>query len=166
MSNHPQRKQNRLPDYDYSTPGAYFITICTANRAKIFWNTVGAAISRPNRLPLSAVGQIVEQGIKQIPLHYPNISIDKYCIMPDHVHLILHICLPEDGRLIAAPTVSTVVGQMKRWISKQIGHPIWQKSFYDHGIRNQRDYDEIWTYIENNPLKCWSESENRRELLY
>lgn len=47
----------------------------------------------------------------------------------------------------------TVIGQMKRWVSKQAGRPIWQKSFYDHGIRNQRDYDETWEYIENNPLK-------------
>jgi REP element-mobilizing transposase RayT len=114
---------------------------------------VGAAISRPDRLPLSAVGQIVARGIEQIPAHYPNISIDKYVVMPDHIHMILCIHPPGNGRLIAAPTVSTLVGQLKRWVSKQIGHPIWQKSFYDHGIHNQRDYDEIWTYIENNPLK-------------
>ena len=69
------------------------------------------------------------------------------------VHLILRIEPDIGGRMISAPTVSTVVGSMKRWISKQLGRPIWQKSFYEHVIRNRQDYDEIWKYIENNPLK-------------
>ena len=73
--------------------------------------------------------------------------------MPDHIHLILRIESNTSGRMVSAPTISTAVGSMKRWVSKQIGKPIWQKSFYEHGIRNQQDYDEIWTYIDNNPLK-------------
>ena len=89
----------------------------------------------------------------QISNHYDHIAVDKFCIMPNHVHLILVVQNNEDGRMISAPTVSTVVGSMKRWVSKQIGRSIWQKSFYEHGIRNQQDYDEIWEYIENNPLK-------------
>ena len=91
------RKSICLEGYDDTTEGAYFVTICTANRAKILWNLVGADI---------------------IP-----------------------------------PTIPTVVGSMKREISKQAGKPIWQKSFYDHGVRNQQDYDEIWEYIQNDPLK-------------
>lgn len=55
--------------------------------------------------------------------------------------------------MISAPTVSTVVGSMKRWVSKQTGKPIWQKSFYEHTIRNQTDYNAIYEYIANNPLK-------------
>ena len=153
MNDLPNRKPIRLTEYDYSSAGAYFITICTANREKIFWNAVGADIIRPENVPLSAVGKTAEQGILQVADHYPNITIDKYCIMPDHIHLILRIDSHVDGRMISAPTVSTVVGSMKRWISKQVGRPIWQKSFYEHTIRNQRDYDEIWEYIENNPLK-------------
>jgi REP element-mobilizing transposase RayT len=153
MNDLPNRKHIRIEDYDYSTPGAYFITICTANREKIFWNDVGADIIRPQNAPLSTLGRIVEQGIFQIAEHYENVVVDKYCIMPDHIHLILRIKSDLDGRMISAPTVSTVVGSMKRWVSKQIGRPIWQKSFYDHGIRNQHDYQEIWEYIENNPLK-------------
>ena len=107
----------------------------------------------PQNVPLSPIGKIVEQGILQVSSHYEYVSIDKYCIMSDHIHMILRIESDIDGRMISAPTVSTVVGSMKRWVSKQLGRPIWQKSFYDHGIRNQRDYDEIWEYIENNPLK-------------
>jgi REP element-mobilizing transposase RayT len=149
----PKRKHIRIGDYDYSTPGAYFITVCTANREKIFWNCVGADIIRPKNVPLSTAGKIVEQGILQIAEHYKQVVVDKYCIMPDHIHMILRIESDIDGRMISAPTASTIVGSMKRWVSGRIGQPIWQKSFYDHGIRNQQDYDEIWEYIENNPLK-------------
>ena len=152
MNAFPNRKSIRIEDYDYSTPGAYFITICTVNREKIFWDSVGADIIRPQNIPLSTAGKIVEQGISQIAEHYDNVFVDKFCIMPDHIHLILRIESDVGGRIISAPTVSTVVGSMKRWVSRQIGRPIWQKSFYDHGIRNQQDYDEIWQYIENNPL--------------
>lgn len=153
MNDLPERKSIRIEGYDYSTPEAYFITICTANREKIFWNSVGADIIRPQIVPLSTVGKIAEQGILQMAEHYENVVVDKYCIMPDHIHLILRIESDMDGRMISAPTVSTVIGSMKRWVSKQIGRPIWQKSFYDHGIRNQQDYNEILEYIENNPLK-------------
>ena len=152
MDEKPRRKINRVKDYDYSQPGAYFVTICTANREKILWEPVGADIIRLDRLPLSAEGEIVRQGISQIDTHYNNVSVDKYCIMPDHVHILISMT-SGDRRMISAPTLSTVVGSMKRWTSRQIARPIWQKSFYEHIIRNQRDYDEIWNYIENNPLK-------------
>ena len=153
MNELPKRKSIRIEDYDYSAPGAYFITICTANRENVFWNSVGADIIRPGNLPLSPTGTIVEQGILQISSHYQNIFVDKYCVMPDHIHMILHIEDNMDGRILSAPTVSRVVGSLKRWVSKQVGRPIWQKSFYDHGIRNEQDYNEIWEYIENNPHK-------------
>lgn len=153
MNGQPKRKQIRIKEYDYSAPGAYFVTICTKNRAQILWETVGADIIRPQDVSLSVVGKIVEQGVLQISNHYDHIAVDKFCIMPNHVHLILVIQNNEDGRMISAPTVSKVVGSMKRWVSKQIGRSIWQKSFHEHGIRNQQDYDEIWEYIENNPMK-------------
>ena len=145
----PQRKSIRIADYDYATPGAYFITICIDGRKPILWN-VGAATCRPN---LSKTGAVVETAILQISKHYPMISVDKYCIMPDHIHMILSINTDEDGRQIAAPTVSTVVGHMKRWVSMQIGESIWQKSFIDRVIRNDKGYKAVWEYIENNPIK-------------
>lgn len=82
-----------------------------------------------------------------------GIRVDKYCIMPDHIHIILVIDADAAGRTQFAPTISRVIKQFKGAITKQIGRPIWQKSFYDHGIRNQQDYDEIRQYTENNPLK-------------
>ena len=69
MNELPNRKPIRIVNYDYSTPGAYFITVCTANREKIFWNGVGADIIRPQKVPLSTDGEIVEQGILQIASH-------------------------------------------------------------------------------------------------
>ena len=152
----PKRKSLRLQGYDYSQNGAYFITVCTANKEKIFWENVGADIIRPQDVHLSPIGEIAEQGILQIAAHYENVVVDKYCIMPNHIHLILYVESDMNGRMISAPTVSTVVGSMKRWVSKQIGRQIWQKSFYDHVIRGEKDYLEIWEYIDLNPLK-WRE---------
>ena len=162
MNDLPKRKQIRIEDYDYSTPGAYFITVCIASRKPILWN-VGAATCRPN---LSKIGTVVEMAILQIPEHYPAVSVDKYCVMPDHIHMILSINTDEDGRQIAAPTlgavcgrqiaaptISTVVGHMKRWVSMQLGQSIWQKSFIDRVIRNDKGYRAVWEYIENNPVK-------------
>lgn len=149
----PSRKNIRLKQYDYSTPGAYFVTICTAQKKNILWNRVGADTIRPGSVPLSHIGKKVQQAIDQIPKHYASVSVDKYCIMPDHVHLLLSVHTDNDGRIISAPTISTVVGSLKRWVTKETGQVIWQKSFYDHCIRDQNDYDQIWCYIENNPLK-------------
>ena len=102
---------------------------------------------------LSASGRIAKQGILQISEHYENVVVDKYCIMPDHIHLILCIKADIDGRMISAPTVSTVMGSMKRWVSRQVGRPIWQKSFIDRVIRNEQGYRAVWEYIEYNPIK-------------
>ena len=163
MTDLPKRKPIRIDNYDYSTPGAYFITVCIAERKPILWN-VGAAICRPNntslnvgaatcRPNLSKIGTVVESAILQITEHYPAVSVDKYCVMPDHIHMILSVNTDKDGRQVAAPTVSTVVGHMKRWVSMQIGHSIWQKSFIDRVIRNDQGYRAVWEYIENNPVK-------------
>ena len=151
-----QRKQNRLPNYDYSTANAYFITICTDKRRNLFWKEVGAIIDRPENVPLTNLGAIVWQGIADIPKHYPMISVDHFVIMPNHIHLLLQIHTDPDGRSMIAPTISTVVRQMKGTVSKQAGFPVWQKGFYDHVIRNEKDYQDIWNYIQGNPGK-WAE---------
>ncbi len=164
----PKRKPIRLPDYDYSSPGAYFVTVCTKDRQCLFWNmrslsdpAVGAAICRPSDdmptpLPLSGVGKIVDRAIRNISSVYPAFTVDRYVIMPNHVHMILRICTDEHGRQIAAPTLSSVVGHMKRWASMQAGRSLWQKSFHEHVIRNEKDYLEIWSYIDTNPAR-WTE---------
>ena len=153
MSKLPKRKQIRIEEFDYSTPGAYFITICSLNREKIFWSFRRGELSSPANLLLTDIGIIVDNEIKKMNGIYNNVKVDKYCIMPDHIHLIVSINADALGRTQFAPTISRVTKQFKGSITKQVGRPIWQKSFYDHGIRNQQDYDEIWAYIENNPLK-------------
>lgn len=151
------RKPNRLSNYDYSQNGAYFVTVCTKNRVNIFWNSaadtiVGEAISFPqDTAQLSDCGKILHNAINSISDHYPGVVVDKMVVMPNHFHLIL-IIEGNDGRIISAPTVSTIIGQTKRYVSKQIGHPIWQKSFHDHIIRSEQDYLRIWQYIDQNPL--------------
>jgi len=153
MNEQPKRKSNRIKNYDYSYSGAYFITVCTANREKIFWTDCRGELCSPANVPLSYIGIIVDKEIQKLNTVYDAVRVDKYCIMPDHIHMILLIYTDADGRTQFAPTISRVIKQFKGSITKQIGRPIWQKSFYDHGIRNQQDYDEIWQYIENNPLK-------------
>ena len=106
--NQPQRKQNRLRNYDYSLPGAYFITICTHERENLFWETVGASIARPQKVNLSACGQAVDSAIKEIPKHYAAVSLDHYVVMPNHVHLLLQINTLESGRAMHAPTAAAL----------------------------------------------------------
>lgn len=153
---HPQRKPNRLKEYDYSTPGAYFITICTKNRENIFWENVGASIARPEDIVLTAQGCVADRAIKNIPKHYSNITVDHYVVMPNHIHLLLQIHTDHDGACIHMPSISIVVQQMKGYITKQLGYSVWQKLYHDHVVRGEKDYRKIWEYIENNPVK-WTE---------
>lgn len=156
----PKRKKIRLEGFDYSSSGSYFVTICVKDQNTSLWSQVGADIIRPNyefiediKFPLSNVGKIVETAIKNIPYHYNCVNVDKYCIMPDHVHMIISVYRTDNGRMISAPTISTVVGQMKRWVSKQIKKSIWQKSFFDSVIDSDTVYNDVWEYINNNPRK-------------
>ena len=144
----PKRKKIRIAGYDYSTPGTYFLTVCIDGRKPVLWN-VGAATCRQK---LSAIGAVVERAILQIPEHYSMITVDKYCIMPDHIHILLSINTDDAGRQVDAPNISVVVGQMKRWFSMQVGYSVWQKSFIDRVIRNEKGYQAAWEYIENNPI--------------
>ena len=151
-----------MQGYDYGRPGCYFITICANERAEFFWDaaamrSVGADIIRPFSPTLSQYGYFVERAIREIPQHYTGVLVDKYVVMPNHVHMILslaHRC----GRIISAPTkaIPTIVGQMKRAVSKMAGFPIWQKGYHDHIIRSEADYRRIWEYIDTNPAK-WRE---------
>ena len=154
-----KRKRNRLKNYDYSSVGAYFITICTKDKKALFWSKsqpdfVGEDIILPSdSVRLSPYGKIVEEAIKAISKHYPHIELLQYVIMPNHIHMILYIPY-DDGRMISSPTsILTAVGQMKRYVSKKIGESIWQKSFHDHVIRDNMDYDKISKYIYENPIK-------------
>lgn len=147
-----------MKDYDYSQNNAYFLTICSKGKQNIFWDE-----SKLNQafelatLPLSNVGLIIEETIRKIPTIYSNVEIDTYVIMPNHIHMILYLT-DNYGRAMRAPTVSTIptvsmiINQFKGVVTKQIGYSIWQKSFFDHIIRNEEEYQLIWNYIDLNPV--------------
>lgn len=149
------RKDNRLKNYDYSQNGAYFITICVKDMECILskisenkTNNVGADTIRPR---LTKYGVIVDNAINSIESHYDTIIVDRYVIMPNHIHLMIRINNNKNiGRMVSAPTV---IGSLKRFVSMEIGFSIWQKSYYDHIIRNDEDYINHLQYIDENPKK-------------
>ena len=149
---HAKRKANRLTEYDYSTSGAYFVTICTQDRKPILSTIVGDGFPVPK-----PIGLIAEEYVQKIPGKYPSVFVDQYAIMPDHIHILLRFDL---GTGNPSPTLGNVIGWYKYQVTKQVnsqyniaGEKLFQRSYYDHVIRNQQDYNEIWEYIENNPRK-------------
>jgi REP element-mobilizing transposase RayT len=145
------RKQLRIESYDYSSAGKYFVTICTANREPVF-AAVGAHIVRPSQIEISPVGRIVETAIHNIPKFYPSVTVDKYVIMPNHIHMIVSLNpAGNGGRTLCAPTLSRIIKQMKEYVTKQSGISIWQKGFYERVVRSENEYNDIWLYIERNP---------------
>ena len=156
-----ERKPNRLCEYDYSQNGAYFVTICTQDRKKILSSIVGDGFSVPK-----PCGIIAEEFIRQIHVKYPSVAVDNYVIMPDHIHLLLRFDW-NLGTENPSPTLGNVIGWFKYQVTKQVdsqiylnGAKLFQRSYYDHVIRNQQDYDEIWQYIENNPRKWFLQKHN------
>jgi len=149
----PVRKDIRLGDYDYSSTGYYFITICVKDRLGILGRIdVGANCVRPH---LSAYGKVVETEIAILSDVYSAVEVLKYVVMPNHIHMIISIG-NDGGRTQFAPTVSRIIKQFKGSITKKLGVSIWQKSFNDHIIRNEPEYRRIWQYIDENPV-LWSE---------
>ena len=141
------KKRRRLKDFDYSSNGAYFITFCTFDKVNQFWTEDG--FTNLQDITLSSFGKIMQTAIENIPSVYPNVSVDQYVIMPNHVHMILVLS-------DAQTSVPVIINQLKRNVTKQIGYSIFQRSYHDHIIRNQADYEKIWEYIEDNPRK-WNE---------
>ena len=135
----PSRKSPRLKYYDYSLPNYYFVTICTFDRVCIF--------GKPDRL--SQRGVVAEAVLREIESHFSSVRVDKYVVMPNHVHMILVL---ENSNA----ELTQIVGQYKSSVTREIRktYPqsqVWQTSFHDHVIRNQKDYERIWSYIEANP---------------
>ncbi|WP_242871661.1 transposase [Acetanaerobacterium elongatum] len=124
----------------------------------MLWKPIGARIAHPHEQTLSDIGEVVNTAIQNIPTIYSNVRVDKYVIMPNHLHMIIKLYSHGDdgGRLIIAPTISSIIRLLKSYVSKEIGFSIWQKSFHDHIIRNEQEYRDICDYIDQNPQK-WQE---------
>ena len=142
-----KRKKLRLENWNYAENGWYFITICTKRRQALLGNIVGNGFIR------SAVGTIAEEQLNELNSRYQHVHVDKYVIMPNHIHMFLVLDGTETERINPFPTVSSIIGLYKAGVSRKVGFPIWQKSFYDHVIRNEEDYQMIWQYVDDNPLK-------------
>ena len=162
----PVRKPNRLKGYDYRNQGAYFVTICTHKRYEIFGQIpVGEGLALPadidTNIPiiqLSDYGKIAENEITKIEQHYDCVFTNCFVIMPNHVHLIIYLldnagkAGVDAGRASPSPTLGNVIGGYKSGVSRLCGFPVWQRSFHDHIIRNEDEYNKIAAYIENNPI--------------
>jgi len=157
-----ERKALRLPSYDYSRAGVYFLTLCAKDKAPLFGKVCvgGGALDAP-KVELSAYGAVVERWIADCTDKYENLAILKYVIMPNHVHLIVEL---RDGPSRApAPTranqtIPSFASALKRMTGRYCGVAIWQRGYYDHVIRNDADFLRVWNYIDTNPAK-WAEDE-------
>ena len=150
----PKRKPTRLKDFDYRANGVYFITICTKDKEKLLGNVVvGEGLCALPQVELSIIGREVEKSIAHIGDDSPEISVDHYVVMPNHIHMLLRIT--SEGNF-GHDSISEIVGRMKSYTTHQYGKPLWQRSFHDHIVRNERSYRALWNYIDGNPAK-WSE---------
>ena len=150
-----QRKAPRLDSYSYSTPGAYFVTVCTHDKRCILSTIVGADAHIGPHPRLTPIGTVVEKYLRNIP------GIGCYVIMPNHIHMLLHISAENatEGPVWSwAPTkacIPQLIRSFKILVSKELGHGIWQRSYYDHIIRNEADYYTHVQYITENPAKWY-----------
>jgi putative transposase len=169
------RKQVRLRGYDYSKPGYYFVTVCVPDRASWFGKVENGI------MVMNDLGAIVEQQWRWLPQRYAYVSLDEYCVMPNHFHGIL--CINDltvgdgrdqnfrvgDGRdrplLSKTKPLPELMGAFKTTTSKMIhdaGGDLfrWQRSYHDHIIRDDADLARIREYIGNNPVNWASDEEN------
>jgi putative transposase len=158
------RRSIRLKGYDYSTPGAYFITICTHSRKPI--------------LGSSHVRRAVEDAWTSLPGRFDNVELDEFAAMPEHVHFVVWLIEPEPcrgGHLAAqggrtpAPTLANVVGTFKTVSAKAInrirdsvGESVWQRNYFEHIVRGDRELERIRDYICSHPV---SEQDHRAQAL-
>ena len=152
----PKRKHPRLDHYDYGAAGAYFITICTHNIRCLLSRIVGRELA-PAEIQYTPYGEITQEQLLLLEKRYPSLKIDRFVIMPNHIHAIL--LLEETARVNPRPTIADIVCAYKSLTTRackkvQPIEKLFQTSFYEHIIRGREDYDEIAEYIENNP-KQW-----------
>jgi REP element-mobilizing transposase RayT len=148
-----------LKDYDYSQNNAYYITLCTYKKTRLFGDIVGAApCGRPN-----GADKIIEKWLLKIEEKFIGAKIDKYVIMPAPLHFILilsgdHAGSPLHKMIDWFKTVTTneYIQGVKNGVYLAFDTHIWQRNYYEHIIHNEHDYQEIWNYIDTNPVN-WDE---------
>ena len=158
------RKSIRLKNYDYSSNGYYFVTICVQNREKLFGEIVGATLcGRPNN-----PDKIITKWLLELENKFNDIKIDEYIIMPNHIHFIIKRTGDHTGSMgdhTGSPLLRDIIGWFKTMTTNEyiagvksgkfipFKGRLWQRNYYEHIIRNYDDYINISEYIQNNPLK-------------
>ncbi len=176
------RRSIRLKGYDYTQPGAYFITICTHDRACLFGEVV------EGQMRLNDFGQVVkEEWFRSAEIRKEiRLFADEFVVMPNHIHGIVWIVehgvaamrvmggvgatrrvAPTPPRGPVSGSIGAIVGQFKSITTKRInalrgtpGAPVWQRNYYEHIIRNEDALHRIRQYIATNPLRWHFDREN------
>ena len=155
----PMRKQLRIQEYDYSRQNAYFVTICIHDRVPLFGSVeklpVGAALrGRPNRPDL-----LVTKWLMELEYKFPGVLLDSYCVMPDHIHFILIFdrdatyTLPQVIGWYKTMTTNAYIRGVKDQLYAPYKNQFWQRTYFEHIIRNEIDLYETRKYIEENPIR-------------
>ena len=152
------RKRIRLAQYDYSSQGAYFLTLCAKNRKPIFSQIVGRGILDAPDVQLTRYGEAIHNAILYLSENTKGIVVHNWVVMPNHVHILLSV-VSEDSELDsmsemqrpANKAVPKFVSSLKRFTNRNAGFDMWQTSYYDHIIRDDEDFIRRWRYIDNNP---------------
>jgi REP element-mobilizing transposase RayT len=170
MNNPPifhHRKTIRLQQYDYTRPGAYFITVCLHDRKQYLFGEIA-----DNVMVLNSVGEYARECWLDIPTFYPYVKLDEFVIMPNHVHgiLILNSNNIELGaanqfQQCTSGSIGSIirgfkVGVTKRLRSINVQTLIWQRNYYEHVIRNEKSFTDIRQYIRDNPASWGNDEEN------
>ena len=162
----PRRKRTRLFGFDYSVPGSYFVTACTQARLCLFGSITGTEMI-PN-----PVGIMIESWWLELKNKYPHIDLDRYRVMPNHIHGIIGIMEPEGSPHRGSPTLDEMYGWFSTMTTneyirrvredgwKKFPGRLWQRSFFDHIIRNEDELARIRYYIETNPERWNIDTEN------
>jgi putative transposase len=159
---HPHHRSLRLPGYDYSQDGAYFVTVCTNHRISLF-GSIHAGLFTHNE-----AGTEMEHLWQTLPARFPQVELDGFVIMPNHIHGILFFQSSQSG----SASLSRVVGAFKSLSTlaygrgvRQQGWPpfdgrLWQASFYEHVIRSEEALQRIRSYVQENPAQWEHDREN------
>jgi putative transposase len=153
---HPRRHSLRLPAYDYSQAGAYFITVCTHDRVMLFGDVIDCDVR------LNETGMIVQQTWDGLPMHYPDIDLDAFVVMPNHVHGIIILADQPDQQRALPEIVRGFKTFSARRANERAGKRgvLWQRGYYEHVIRNEKALDRIRAYIANNPARWADDPDN------
>lgn len=157
--NYPKRKYPRLKAYDYRLPGYYYITIHGAGDAPALSCIRAAAPGKRAEVILTKPGIVAQQQLLALEQRYHNLKVDKYVIMPTHIHVIFRLL--DTGRCLeSCASIPDIVGAYKSIATRKInranntpGRKLFQPSFYDTVLRNEKAYQECWLYIDGNPDK-------------